>query len=152
MTQDFKNFIELLNDHRVRYMIIDGYALAFYGYPRNTGDMDFWIEPSKENIQNLLDALKSFGFSSLGLKIIDFMDNDNVIQLGFPPNRIDLISKIPELDFEVAYNKAKKETYQDQDAFFIDVESLILIKKGFVRKQNLADIERLEEILREKDK
>jgi hypothetical protein len=148
MTQDFKEFIESLNAHRVRYMIIGGYALAFYGYPRNTGDMDFWIEPSKENIQNLLDALKDVGFSSLRLKFSDFMDN--VIQLGYPPNRIDLISKIPELDFEVAYKKAKTDKYQDQIAFFIDIESLILIKKRFGSKQDIADIEKLEEILREK--
>jgi len=143
MTLDFKEFIESLNAHKVRYMIIGDYALAFYGYPMNTGDMDFWIEPGEENILNLFDALKDFGFSSLGHKISDFMDNDNVIQLGFPPNRIDLISKIPELDFDVAYKNAKKEKYQDQVAFFIDIESLILIKRNFGSKQDIADIEKL---------
>jgi hypothetical protein len=98
MNQDFREFIKSLNDNQVRYLVIGGYAVAFHGYPRYTKDLDIWIEPSPENAANLVKALDQFGFGSLNLQISDFLAPDQVIQLGYPPNRIDLITGVrPEI-------------------------------------------------------
>ena len=78
----WKEFIELLNGHNVRYMVVGGYAVAFHGYPRYTKDLDVWIERSPENADNVIKALEEFGFGSLGLKREDFLEADQIIQLG----------------------------------------------------------------------
>ena len=94
LSQDFKEFVQLLNEHKVRYLVIGGYAVAFHGHPRYTKDIDVWIGLDKGNAGNLLNALKDFGFGSLGLKTEDFLNSDQVVQLGYPPNRIDLLTRI----------------------------------------------------------
>ena len=78
LSKDFKEFIELLNEHNVRYLVVGGYAVAFHGYPRYTKDLDVWIELSPENADNVLKALEEFGFGSLGLKPEDFLESDQI--------------------------------------------------------------------------
>ena len=92
LTQDFREFFQSLNDHNVRYLVIGGYAVAFHGHPRYTRDIDVWIGTDKENAENLITALHDFGFSSLGLKAEDFLNPEDIVQLGYPPNRIDLLA------------------------------------------------------------
>jgi hypothetical protein len=82
--QDFKELLVLLNDHKVEYMIVGGYALAFHGAPRYTGDLDIYVKPDQKNAQNLLAALDDFGFASVNLKQSDFQSPEMVIQLGVP--------------------------------------------------------------------
>jgi hypothetical protein len=89
LNQDFKEFIQSLNDNQVRYLVIGGYAVALHGYPRYTKDIDIWIEMSPENATRMLQALEQFGFASMDLQLQDFMTPDQVIQLGYPPSRID---------------------------------------------------------------
>jgi hypothetical protein len=108
LSQDFKEFIELLNKHNVRYLIIGGYAVALHGHPRYTKDLDIWIEMEPANADRLIDALTDFGFGSVGLSQNDFVTPDQVIQLGYPPNRIDLITTPDGIDFETCY-KSKLE-------------------------------------------
>lgn len=84
LNQDFKEFIQSLNDNNVRYLVIGGYAVAYHGHPRYTKDIDVWIEVNPENAANMIKALDDFGFSSLGLKAEDFLDLGEVIQLGYP--------------------------------------------------------------------
>ena len=88
LNQDFKEFIQSLNDHDVRYLIIDGYAVAFHEHPRYTKDLDIWIELGQGNAANILKALAQFGFGSLGLTEDDFLEPDQIIQLGFPPRGV----------------------------------------------------------------
>ena len=95
--KDFKEFIELLNEHKVKYLVIGGFAVNYHGYPRYTKDIDFWIWLTKENIQLLIKAIKDFGFGSLGLDETDFEDTETIIQLGYEPYRIDLITTIRKL-------------------------------------------------------
>ncbi len=87
LNQDFKEFIQFLNANSVRYLVVGGYAVAVHGHPRYTKDIDIWIEMSSENADNLLKALEQFGFGSLGLNSQDFLTPDQIIQLGYPPNR-----------------------------------------------------------------
>lgn len=91
LSQDFKEFLQSLNDNDVKYLIIGGYAVAFHGHPRYTKDIDIWLSAEKSNIANLLKALEDFGFASLELTSNDFADPEQIIQLGYPPNRIDLL-------------------------------------------------------------
>jgi hypothetical protein len=94
LSKDFKEFIELLNGHKVRYLVVGGYAVAFHGHPRYTKDLDVWIELSSENADKVIKALEDFGFGSMGLKSEDFLESDQIIQLGYPPNRIDILASL----------------------------------------------------------
>lgn len=92
---DFKEWLTLLNDNHIRYLVVGGYAVALHGYPRYTKDLDIWIESTPENAAKIIQALDQFGFGSLGLQEKDFLEPDSIIQLGYPPDRIDLITTLP---------------------------------------------------------
>jgi hypothetical protein len=144
LNQDFKEFIQSLNDNQVNYLVIGGYAVALYGYPRYTKDIDIWIEMTQENAVNTIKALEQFGFGSLDIQLDDFMKPDSVIQLGYPPSRIDLITTPDGVNFANCY-AAKIEVFIDNVTVnFIDLENLRLNKKASGRLQDLADLENLE--------
>ena len=144
LNQDFKEFIQSLNDNHVRYLIIGGYAVALHGYPRYTKDMDVWIEMSPENAANMVKALEQFGFGSLGLQAADFLVPDQVIQLGYPPSRIDLITTPPGVDFESCYPSRVEVVIDEVTVNFIDLDNLKKCKRAAGRLQDLADLENLE--------
>lgn len=144
LNQDFKEFIKSLNDSHVRYLIIGGYAVALHGYPRYTKDIDVWIEMSPENAANMLQALEQFGFGSLGLQAADFLVPNQIIQLGYPPNRIDLITTPPGVSFESCYASRIEVMIDDVMVNFIDLDNLKKSKKAAGRLQDLADLENLE--------
>lgn len=144
LSKDFKEFIELLNRHKVRYLVVGGYAVAFHGYPRYTKDLDVWVESATENADNLLEALKEFGFGSMGLKLEDFLETDQIIQLGYPPNRIDILTTLKKLNFHDCYKTRVEVEIQDLKINFIDRENLKQNKRATGRPQDLADIENLE--------
>lgn len=148
---DFKEFIQLLNENKVDYLIIGGYALAFHGYPRFTQDIDFWVWADAENAKRITKVLDEFGFTSLEMKEYDFLDEDSMIQLGFPPNRIDIINKIDGVKFRDAFSE--KEVYEDDEIKinFIGLDQLIQNKKASGRLKDLADVQTLEEIRRDRD-
>jgi hypothetical protein len=91
--QDFKELLELLNANRVEYVIVIGYALAFHGAPRYTGDLDILVRLHEENARRVMKALEEFGFGFVGLKVSDFGYPDKVVQLGVPPVRIDIVTQ-----------------------------------------------------------
>ena len=142
LNQDFKEFIQSLNDNHVRYLVIGGYAVALHGYPRYTKDIDVWIE-SPENAANMVQALEQFGFGSLGLEAADFLIPDQVIQLGYPPARIDLITTPPGVEFESCY-EARVEVVIEGVRVNFDLDNLKRSKKAAGRLQDLADLENLE--------
>lgn len=142
--QDFKEFIQLLNDNQVRYLVVGGYAVALHGYPRYTKDIDIWVEMADENADRIVQALQQFGFGSLGIKKADFLEKDTIIQLGYPPRRIDLITSLPGVDFE---NCFRAKIVVDMDGLmvhFMDLENLKKNKRASGRAQDLADVENLE--------
>ena len=105
LNQDFKEFLQSLNENKVKYLIVGGYAVAFHGHPRYTKDIDIWLSPDKTNIVKLLKAMEDFGFTSIELKIEDFVDPEQIIQLGYPPNRIDLLTDLNGVSFEECFQK-----------------------------------------------
>jgi hypothetical protein len=81
LDQNFEDFVALLNQRKVTYMVVGGYALAFHGKPRHTGDLDIWIDLSEDNSQKMVQVLNDFGMSSLGLTKIDFLQNGSILKL-----------------------------------------------------------------------
>jgi hypothetical protein len=144
LSKDFKEFIELLNEVKVRYLVVGGYAVAFHGHPRYTKDLDIWIDLSLDNANKIFEALKKFGFGALGLKPDDFLERDQIIQLGYPPNRIDILTTLKGLSFEDCYKARVEVEIQGLQINFIDIESLKQNKWATGRPQDLADAENLE--------
>jgi hypothetical protein len=142
--KNFKEFIKLLNKNEVRYLIVGGYAVALHGHPRYTKDLDIWIWINETNVKKLIQTLKEFGFSALGFNSKDFLTPGNIVQLGYPPNRIDLLTSVDGVDFESCYESRIEVEIEDIAAKFIDLENLKKNKKASGRHQDLADIENLE--------
>ena len=144
LNKDFREFIELLNSHNVQYLVIGGYAVAFHGYPRYTKDLDIWISTDIENAGNIISALKDFGFGSMEIKEDDLTKPDRIIQLGYPPNRIDLITTAEGLKFHECYPLRIETEIEGLRIDFIDLENLKNNKRTTGRHQDLADLEHLE--------
>ena len=144
LSKDFKEFIELLNEHNVRYLVVGGYAVAFHGHPRYTKDIDIWIELSLQNAENILEALKQFGFGSLDLLPDDFLEEDQIIQLGSPPNRIDILTTLTGMKFGDCYEARVEIEIEGLHIHFIDLENLKKNKLATGRSQDLADAENLQ--------
>ena len=107
LTPDFKEFIQSLNDNNVRYLVVGGYAVALHGHPRYTKEIDIWVDLDSANAEKLIRAIKQFGFELLGLKAEDFLEADQIIQLGYPPSRIDLITSLPGVDFNDCFSACR---------------------------------------------
>jgi len=139
--KDFVDFIELLNAHQVEYMVVGAHALAFHGRPRHTGDLDIWIKPSSANADKMVKVLKDFGFGSLGLTKEDFIKENNVTQLGYPPLRIDILNAISGVDFEDAYKGKINAEVDDLQISYINIKDFIANKQASGRAKDLGDIE-----------
>lgn len=143
LSKDFKEFIELLNSNQVKYLIVGGYALAFYGHPRYTKDMDVWVLIDPENAKKVVATLRDFGFSQFGLKEEDFLIPNAIIQLGYPPSRIDILTQATGVDFNECYSKKMSLEIDGLIIDFIDIENLKKNKQATGRLQDLADLEHL---------
>lgn len=152
LTQDFREFIELLNESKVKYLIVGGYALAAHGIPRYTQDIDFWIRVDANNIEKLLSVLKNFGFDSLDIKKEDFLDKYNIIQLGYPPNRIDLLPEIDGVSFDEAYEHRIAIEIDKLLVNFIGFQQLKQNKQASGRLQDQVDFEQLKKLEEERRK
>jgi hypothetical protein len=144
LNQDFKEFIGSLNDNAVRYLVVGGYAVALHGYPRYTKDIDIWVEMTTENANRVINALNQFGFGSLDLKAADFTVPDQIIQLGYPPRRIDILTTLPGVEFPDCYASRVIISMEGVSVNFIDLENLKKNKKATGRHQDLADLENLD--------
>lgn len=143
LSQDFKEFVQSLNDNGVRYLVVGGYAVAVHGHPRYTKDLDVWIASDADNATRLVQALEEFGLGSLGLQTADFLIPDQIIQLGYPPNRIDLLTSVPGVDFDACYSARLEVKVDDQTVNFIAREDLKKNKRASARHQDMADLENL---------
>ncbi len=143
--QDFRDVFALFNAHKVDYAIVGAHALAHYGAPRYTGDIDILVRSDVENALRVLSALEEFGFGSLGLKPGDFSGPDKVVQLGLPPVRIDIITSLTGVSWEDVVVEREVGTYGDTVVYFIGKRQLILNKRATGRKKDLADLEAIGE-------
>ena len=143
ISKDFEEFFGLLNEHKVRYLVIGGYAVAIHARPRFTDDLDIFVDAGSLNAESVLAALKDFGFGEVGIGLEDLTRADQVIQLGFPPFRIDLLTSISGVSFSEAWERKVTGKYGQQTVFFIGKQDLIASKKGTGRKRDLEDVDDL---------
>lgn len=143
---DWLEWLSCLNAQRVEYLIVGGIALAHHGLPRYTGDLDVFIRPTDENAERVLRALRAFGFGSLAIGVADIATSGRVVQLGFPPGRIDLLTSIDGVPWDDANQSAEVGRYGDVATRFIGRAAMIRNKRASGRPQDLADASRLESI------
>ena len=141
---DFREFIECLNARDVRYLVVGGYAVAAHGLPRATKDFDVWVWIDPGNADRLVAALDDFGFGQVGLTASDFDHTDSVVQLGYPPLRIDILTSIDGVEFTDAYPRRMESPVDSLPVTFIGRDDLIQNKRAAGRPQDLADAERLQ--------
>ncbi len=141
---EFSEFIACCAAREVRFLIVGGYALAVHGHPRFTKDLDVWLWLDPENAERLVLALDDFGFGSLGLSAGDFTLPDTVVQLGYAPKRIDLLTSIDGVDFDAAWATRAEIDIDGRSVPFISRQDLITNKQAAGRLQDLADVAALE--------
>jgi len=141
--KDYEELLKLLNKHKVKYCIIGAYAVAFYAKPRYTKDMYILVEPSSENSEKIVSALNDFGFKSLKLSEEDFCRKGRIVQLGYKPVRIDIITSIEGSRFKDVWNNKVISTYGDEKVFFIGIDELIKNKQCSKRPQDKIDLDLL---------
>ena len=141
---DFNDFVAALNNNKVEYVIVESFALAYHGYPRATGDIDFWLRPTPQNIKALLKALYDFGFGESEISEGDIMSG-NIIQLGYPPVRIDLMTILDSLTIKEIWESREKGKFADHDVYYLGREAFIKNKRALGRHKDLADLELLGE-------
>lgn len=138
--KDFEELLRLFNKNKVKYCIVGAYAVAFYAEPRYTKDMDIFVEPNKDNARRIIKSLAEFGFKSLTLEEKDLIQKGKIIQLGYEPVRIDLITSIEGCDFKEVWKNRTIGSYGKQKVLFIGLNELIKNKKKSGRKQDSVDI------------
>ena len=146
LAQDFEDFIKLLHKNEVDYLVVGGYALAFHGKPRHTGDLDIWINNTEANAEKLVLAIADFGLSSLGLTKSDFMKEGYVTQIGYPPLRIDLLNTIDGVKFEDAFPNRLSVDVNGFDVNYIGLKEFIKNKTASGRSQDIADLKEIKKI------
>lgn len=142
---DFSELLKLFEAFRVEYVIVGGYALAFHGAPRYTGDLDILVSTASENAAKVLGALAEFGFAESNLTANDFTEEGKFVRLGHPPVRIDLLTSISGVSWEEVHANRVRDTLGDTEVNFIGKREFILNKRASGRAKDLADIEALGE-------
>jgi hypothetical protein len=143
LQKDLKEFIALMNSHEVEYVIVGGHAVAYHGYPRFTGDLDFFVRPSLENAARIMAVLQSFGFTDLTGLEDTLTEPGKVIQFGRPPNRIDILTGISGITFDQAMDTSVATTLADVPIRIIGRDALIQNKTAAARPKDLADVDQI---------
>lgn len=146
LQRDLREFVGLLNSLAIDYVIVGGHAVAFHGHPRFTGDIDFLVRPTLDNAKRLIQALHAFGFSETGLAPEDFVKPGKVIQIGHPPNRIDLLTSISGVNFDEVWDKRTQTKLDGLPVSFPSRETLLQNKQAAGRDKDIADVTKLKAI------
>jgi hypothetical protein len=144
LADDLREFVGLLLSKKVEFLIVGAYALAFHKTPRYTGDIDIFVNNSAENAARIIEALKDFGFGSLGLTNEDFESGDQVVQLGIAPNRIDLLTKISGVSFEEAWPDRQEGELDGLHVPFLSAPHMVRNKLSSARDKDLVDAKKLQ--------
>ncbi len=141
---DFKEFLKLVSAKRVKYLLIGGYAVGYYGYPRATGDMDLWIDMSQRNAARVIEALVEFGFEVEDLRLDLFLKKDQIVRLGVPPLRIEILTTIAGVEFKGCYRRRRRVAVDGVPTAIISLADLKINKAASGRPRDLDDLEHLE--------
>jgi len=140
---DFKDFLKLLNSHDVQYLIVGGYAVGFHGYPRATGDLDVWIAQEPQNARNMVNVLHAFGFGSSAVTEELFLKERQVIRMGVPPVRIEILTTVSGVDFSTCYSRTQSTEFDGIGVRIISLSDLKANKRACGRTKDLNDLEHL---------
>ena len=143
LTDDFKEFLRLLNANRVDYLLVGGYAVGLHGYPRATVDLDVWIRTTADNAERVLRALREFGFDLPELEPTLFTDPRSIVRFGVPPFRIEVMTSIDGVEFEGCRAQAVEFDLDDVRVPVISLADLKINKRAAGRHKDLADLENL---------
>lgn len=146
--KDYEELLKLFNKNKVRYCIVGAFAVALYAKPRYTKDLDILVEPDILNARRIIKSLNEFGFKNIGLSEKDFAKERKIIQLGYEPVRVDIITSLEGCSFKEVWRNRRVSRYGKQKIFFIGINQLIKNKKALQRKQDKVDLEILLEARR----
>lgn len=142
---DFRDFIQLLNRHRVKYIVVGGYAVAYHGYSRYTGDIDFFVEKSIKTAEALSRVFKDFGFDNPPPEASLFLEEKRIVRIGFPPMRVEVSNYIDGVTFEECYRHRISSRVSGVRVPFIDLARLRKNKEAAGRPKDLDDLQQLPE-------
>jgi len=143
LPQDFRDFLKLLNIHKAEYLLIGGFAVGYHGYPRATGDMDIWIAVSPENAEKMVNLSKEFGFDIPDMTTDLFLKKRQVIRMGMPPIRIEVLTDISGVNFDECYDERVTDFIDGIRVSIISSKHLKINKKASGRLKDLNDLEYL---------
>lgn len=143
LPNDFSEFLKLLSDHDVRYLLIGGHAVAYHGYVRSTADMDLWVPMERENAERLVEAMREFGFDLPDLGPELFLNKEKLVRMGLPPMRIEIMTDIPGVEFEHSYRNRKPAVVDGTRIEVIGLEDLKANKRATGRHKDLDDLAHL---------
>lgn len=144
--EDLRELIELLNSHRVEYLVVGRHAVSYHGYPRYTGDIDFLVRPTQENASRVAAAVQRFGFGGSEALKSTLVQPEKVVQIGRPPNRIDILTSASGVDFQDAWERSVTGSLDGIPVRFPDLGTLLKNKRASGRIKDLADVEELEKV------
>jgi hypothetical protein len=143
LTKDSREFVEYLRSNKVEFLVVGALAVSWHGFPRYSGDIDFFLRPDRENAQRVITALDQFGFGGLGISVEDLSAENRIIQLGVEPNRIDLMTSISGVSFEEAWQSRVQVKLDGVEVYVIGREALIRNKRASNRAKDIIDVEEL---------
>lgn len=141
--QDFSEFLKLLNSHHVDYLLIGGFAVAMYGYPRATADMDVWVARNQLNAERLVSCLREFGFDTPSLTVELFQEPERIIRMGEAPLRIEILTDIDGVKFDECQSRAESQNIDGNEIPVISLTDLKINKRASGRAKDLDDLENL---------
>jgi hypothetical protein len=143
LPSDFKEFLNLLNEQEVKYLLVGGYAVGYHGYPRATNDMDIWIAIHPDNATRVVNALRKFGFNMPELIPELFLQKNKIIRMGNPPMRLEISTSISGVEFGECYTNRITDTLDGIKVNIITLHHLKINKMAAGRLKDLADLENL---------
>jgi len=143
MNSDFKELLRALNDHKVKYLIVGGYAAIHYSQPRYTKDLNIWIEPSMDNARRVAKAFHDFGLPIHGFTIEDMADTGFQFFVGCQPCAFGFLTTIQPLEFQACWERRVASDEGGTPVWYVSKEDLILAKKTVAREQDLKDIDEI---------
>ncbi|MCX5779036.1 MAG: hypothetical protein NTU66_07475 [Elusimicrobia bacterium] len=143
LNEDYKEMLRILLDNKVKFLIVGAYALGVYGYPRATGDVDIWVEPTLDNSRKLYKSLKQFGAPLSNITRSIFSEEGLIFQIGVAPRRIDIITSIDGVTFKHAFHTKEEIEIEHLKIPFLSKTNLIKNKKATGRDKDKLDIKYL---------
>jgi predicted nucleotidyltransferase len=143
LPSDFKEFLNLLRSHGVKYLLIGGYAVIYHGFPRATGDMDIWIAVDPENARRMVETVREFGFDTPDLSPALFLQDNSMVRMGNVPVRIEILTRVSGVEFEACYGNRVEGEMDGVEVSLISLHDLLANKRASGRHKDLMDIEEL---------